>query len=153
RDSGGVRVQRRLGARGRHRRGHRGRQHTVIKQVRAELIKIATVRSTYWCTVFSLCSSVAVAAVIAANTRDPGSLPSLAQYLFVFPAMAGVIPVVVLAVLVSAGEYGYGTIRVTYMANPRRGVVMASKAVVVLAYGLVLGLVTAYACAVVGLVI
>ncbi|MFD0883807.1 hypothetical protein ACFQ08_04455 [Streptosporangium algeriense] len=125
----------------------------MIKQVRAELIKLATVRATYWCAVLSLCPSVVVAAIIALRRQDPGSLPFLAQYLFLFPAMAGVIPVVVLAVLVTAGEYGYGMIRVTFMVNPRRGVVMASKAVVVLAYGFVLGLVTAYTCAAVALVI
>jgi ABC-2 type transport system permease protein len=46
-------------------------------------------------------------------------------------AMLGLLVVGVLGVLVVSGEYGTGLIRFTFAASPRRGLVLAAKAVVV----------------------
>jgi ABC-2 type transport system permease protein len=64
--------------------------------------------------------------------------------------MLGQAAVVILAVMAVSGEYGTGMIRVTFTAVPRRGTVLAAKAVVVSGLVLVAGTVAVLASVLVG---
>ncbi len=102
---------------------------TVVPALRAEWIKATTVRSTWACllayavTVFGV-SVGAVAAIgepqAAQADYDPGVL---AFYGLNF----GHVAVIVLAVLLTAGEYGHRTVHTSLTAVPRRGVFLAAQ--------------------------
>src|SRR5437879_5061115 len=102
--------------------------------VRAELVKLATIRSTYWALLVAFASNVGIAA-LAAAVLAPRLKPSdLAHVDVVQLAMAGLhlsqIAYGVLGALIITGEYGTGMIRTTFAAAPRRRTVLAAKALV-----------------------
>ncbi|HEX3647697.1 MAG TPA: ABC transporter permease [Pseudonocardiaceae bacterium] len=98
----------------------------------AEWTKVRTVPGTIWLLLGIVALTVALGgAAVTATTcpaagcgQDPAKI-SLTGVEF------GQAAVVVLAVLVVSGEYGTGMIRVTFAAMPRRGAVLAAKAVMV----------------------
>jgi ABC-2 type transport system permease protein len=123
--------------------------------LRAEWLKLRTVRSTAWSLVALVAVSVLLSALAGWESETQGGSPghpgdndlvvdSLAGILF------GQIGAAVLGVLAITGEYGSGTIRTTFAANPRRRTVLAAKSLVVGAVVLVVGLATSAACFLVG---
>jgi ABC-2 type transport system permease protein len=102
--------------------------------VHAEWTKLRTVAGTGWllAAAAAVTAGVSVAAV-AATAPAPGLDPAR---LSLTGIQAGQAVVAVLAVLVISNEYSTGMIRVTLVAMPRRGAVLAAKAA--LTAGLVL---------------
>ena len=116
--------------------------------LRAEWIKFWTVRSTLWSTVllFVLGAGMTVlvcalnAEWLASNQADehPGSFVT-------FGMTFAQITAIVLGTLMVTSEYGTGMIRATLAATPRRGAVLAAKAVVLAGTLFVVGTATAFA--------
>src|SRR3974377_2442276 len=108
-----------------HRRGD------FANVVRAELVKLITVRSTYWVLLVAFVSNIAFA-VLAAAILAPRLKPAdLARVDVVQFGRAGVhlsqIAFGGPGALIITGEYGTGMIRTTCAAVPRRRAVLAAK--------------------------
>jgi ABC-2 type transport system permease protein len=102
--------------------------------VRAELVKLASMQSTYWALVVSFAANIGFA-VLAAAVLAPRLKPAdLAHVDVVQLGLAGLhlsqVAFGVLGALVITGEYGTGMIRATFAAVPRRQSVLAAKAMV-----------------------
>ena len=116
----------------------------MIRLVRAELLKLRTVRSTTTTALAGVGIALLLGAANAAIAGDPGT-PSLGSAAFVedvvgvsaIPAGLGLL----LGVLLSAGEHQHGTITTTFLAVPHRGRVVAAKALAAAAAGVALALV------------
>ncbi|HET6394413.1 MAG TPA: ABC transporter permease [Blastococcus sp.] len=116
--------------------------------LRAEWIKFWSVRSTFWSTamLFVLGAGLTVlvcatsAAWLASGEADESPLSFVTWGL-----MFAQITAIVLGTLVVTSEYGTGMIRATLAATPRRGSVLAAKAIVLSGTLFVVGTVTAFA--------
>jgi ABC-2 type transport system permease protein len=116
--------------------------------LRAEWIKFWTVRSTQWSIValFVLGAGLttlvcaAAAGELAAETADEA-----AAAFVTWGMMIAQIAAIVLGAMIVTSEYGTGMIRATLSATPRRGAVLAAKALVLTATLFVVGTVTAFA--------
>jgi ABC-2 type transport system permease protein len=116
--------------------------------LRSEWIKFWTVRSTLWSVVMLFVLGVGMTALICATNaewlasseadEDPGSF-------LTFGMTFAQITAIVLGTLAVTSEYGTGMIRATLAATPRRGSVLAAKALVLTGTLLVVGTVTAFA--------
>ncbi|RBY75643.1 ABC transporter permease [Blastococcus sp. TF02-09] len=116
--------------------------------LRAEWIKFWTVRSTTWSVVMLFVLGAGMTALICATNaewlasgeadEDPGSF-------LTFGMTFAQITAIVLGTLAVTSEYGTGMIRATLAATPRRGRVLAAKAVVLTGTLFVAGTVTAFA--------
>ena len=108
---------------------HRG---DFTNLVRAELVKLTTLRSTYWALLVTFASNIGFAALTAAVLAPrlkPSDHVDVVQL-----ALAGLhlsqIAYGVLGALIITGEYGTGMIRTTFAAVPRRRTVLAAKTLV-----------------------
>lgn len=127
----------------------------ALQALRAEWVKLRTLRSTGWSLLLLVGISVLFSALLASGSTTEGGSPTRpGDNDIVLDSLAGIwfgqIAVAVLAVLAITSEYGTRMIRTTFAANPRRRVVLASKAVVVGGVALVVGLGTSAACFLVG---
>ena len=99
--------------------------------LRAEWAKLRTLPGTGWLLIAAVVLTVAVSTATAAAVscpsgtcaEDPAKISLTGIYL-------GQAVIAIVAVLVISGEYGTGMIRVTFAALPRRTVVLAAKATV-----------------------
>jgi len=80
---------------------------------------------------------------IAPVTPGPGGLPTATIEQSLVGAFLGLIVIVTVAAMFFTAEYRRGLIRTTLAATPRRGTVLAAKAVVIAAVAFVTGLVAA----------
>lgn len=120
----------------------------MIRLVRAELLKLRTVRSTTTTALSGVGIALLLGAANAAIAGDPDA-PSLGSAAFVedvvgvsaIPAGLGLL----LGVLLSAGEHQHGTITTTFLAVPRRRRVVGAKALAAAAAGAALALAMATA--------
>jgi len=123
--------------------------------LRAEWVKLRTVRSTFWSLLLLVGVSILFTSVLTGGSTTEGGSPghggdndivldSLAGFWF------GQIAAAVLAVLAITSEYSTRMIRTTFAANPRRRTVLVAKAIVVTGVVLVVGLATCAACFQVG---
>ena len=116
--------------------------------LRAEWIKFWSVRSTFWSSamLFVLGAGLTVlvcatsAAWLASSEADESPLSFVTWGL-----MFAQITAIALGTLVVTSEYGTGMIRATLAATPRRGSVLAAKAIVLTGTLFVVGTVTAFA--------
>lgn len=121
----------------------------VMDVLRSELLKIRSVRSTYWTLLAAVGFNVAFAVLVAVFI--PGALSQQDRQTVdaVRLSLAGIhlsqIAVGVLGVLVITSEYGTGMIRATFSAVPQRRTILAAKAVVFAATALVAGIVSCFA--------
>ena len=116
--------------------------------LRAEWIKFWTVRSTFWATAMLFVLGAGLTALVCALAAEdiasgvagesPGSFVTWGM-------MIAQITAIVLGTLVVTSEYGTGMIRATLSATPRRGAVLAAKALVLSSTLFVVGTVTAFA--------
>ncbi len=121
------------------------RPATIVDALRSEWTKVRSVRSTYWCLLVAALLGIGLGALISAVTAnhyasDPTLHPnwnptdrsqaSLAIAQLVFA---------ILGVLVVTGEYSTGMIRTSLAAVPKRGRVLATKALVLTVITLVAG--------------
>jgi ABC-type transport system involved in multi-copper enzyme maturation permease subunit len=121
-----------------------------LKQViRAEIVKLTTLRSTLWALLLTLAGMTTVTA-LATNSAlhhspdwyqgfDPTN-QSLASLLI------GVLTMGVFGVMVVTSEYSSGTIRTSLSATPRRPLLMAGKALVTGTAMLVVGVALSFVC-------
>ncbi len=126
-------------------------RHQIVRPgfaatLRAERIKLTTVRSTWW----TLASMVVIGAggttlVCALNAEwlASNAADESAGAFITWGMMIAQVCAIVLGALAVTGEYGTGMIRSTLAATPVRGRVLAAKAVVITALLFVAGTVTA----------
>ena len=116
--------------------------------LRSEWIKFWTVRSTPWSLIAMLVVGAGLTVLVCATSAEwlasseadesPGSF-------ITWGMMFAQVTAVVLGGLAVTSEYGTGMIRATLAASPRRGRVLAAKAVVLAGTLFVAGTVTAFA--------
>ena len=111
-------------------RGPRRSRYGTAQVVRAELIKLRSLRSTKWTMLAVVAGSLVVTFLATHNVQRQGgegfhgfdptnmSLTGLAL---------GSLAIGVLGVLAITGEYGSGTIRASLAATPRRPLFLAGK--------------------------
>ena len=112
----------------------------MIAQIRAELLKIRSTRTTIGLILgmvalillFTLLTGLLTQPSGLASKEDQRQLLSLGSTAGVFSALAGV--------LLVTSEYRYGTIRPTFLFNPARSHVLAAKVVVGALAGLAFGI-------------
>jgi ABC-2 type transport system permease protein len=105
-----------------------GHRLTFIRAVRGEWIKLATLRSTWWSIGIAAVLTIGIAVLIAQAVDVPGFDPIQAV---VMPIQFTMLLAGILGAISVTGEYSTGMIRSTLTANPKRGSVLAAKAVVV----------------------
>jgi ABC-2 type transport system permease protein len=123
-----------------------------VAVMRAEWIKLWSVRSTLWSLLVTVAIIVGLGAlfcaarVARADHLDPGELRNFDPTGFslngIFLAQ---LAVGVLGVLVMSSEYATGQIRATFGATPQRNVVLAAKVAVFVVVVFVVGLVACFA--------
>jgi ABC-2 type transport system permease protein len=108
----------------------------VSSLLRAELVKITTVRTLLWLALANLALLVITAVSVSASeggietARDDREVAQIAAIAIVFALISGI--------LVMAGEATHGTITQTLLVTPVRERVLAAKAIVGAGLGLVL---------------
>lgn len=105
-----------------------GRRLTFVRAVRGEWIKLSTLRSTWWSIGIAAVLTIGIAVLIAQAIDMPGFEPIQAV---VMPIQFTMLLAGILGAIAVTGEYSTGMIRSTLAANPKRGSVLAAKAVVV----------------------
>jgi ABC-2 type transport system permease protein len=114
------------------------------RALHAECTKLRTVPSTAWLLVATVAFTVAVSAASAASVHtshcpSPTECSEDTTKLSLSGVWLGQVAVVVLAVLAMTSEYGTRMIQTTLAVNPRRGMVLLTKATVVTATVLAAG--------------
>jgi ABC-2 type transport system permease protein len=127
----------------------------ALQAIRAEWLKLRTVRSTAWSLLTLVGVSLFFSALACWESETMGGSPGRpGDNDIVLDSLAGIwfgqIGAAVLAVLVMTSEYSRGMIRTTFAASPRRRAVLAAKATVVGAVVLVVGLATCATCFLIG---
>jgi ABC-2 type transport system permease protein len=128
------------------------RASTFGDVLRSEWVKLRSVRSTFWALTVTVVLGVALGAVISAATARGYARFSVSEKQSWDPtgvSEAGVaiaqLAIAVLGVLCISSEYSSGMIRTSLIAVPRRGRVLAAKALVFAGVTFVVGEVTCWA--------
>ncbi|MFE2373294.1 ABC transporter permease [Streptomyces sp. NPDC059398] len=125
-----------------------------IGLLRAEWIKIRSVRSTLWTLLLMLVTAVGVSVLLSALAASKWDTASPADHRKILNDPVGAIfgglglaelVICVLGVLVVTSEYSSGTIRASVLAVPKRAPMLAAKALVFAALTLVAGEIAAFA--------
>jgi ABC-2 type transport system permease protein len=119
----------------------------MLRTVRAEQIKLTTLRSSWWSIALTMAASIGFAILLAAvipRTDHSDNTVDNIGVLFIIAAQLAMILLMSMAVIVSTSEYRFGQIRMTLAATPSRWQVMLSKAVVVIFVSFVVGAITAW---------
>ncbi|VEI18353.1 ABC transporter permease subunit [Actinomyces viscosus] len=120
-----------------------GRQ-TVLRSVRAEWLKIWTLRSTWIICFIAITLTVLFGAGIAAAVGQTDQYQDMAKDAVTAGLSFGQIVIAVLGALIITGEYSSGQIRSSLAAVPHRGRILVSKAVVVSVISFILGSVSVF---------
>ena len=115
-----------------------GRQ-TILRSVRAEWIKLWTLRSTWITSFIAIALTVLFGAGLAAAFGQSEQYQDTAKESITAGLNFGQIVVAVLGALIITGEYSSGQIRSSLAAVPRRGRLLLSKAVVLSVVAFLLG--------------
>jgi ABC-2 type transport system permease protein len=111
--------------------------------IAAERIKLASVRSPWWCAGVAAVATAALGATVAVAGQSEGGTPvTVATTQFAYTT--GMAVVAVMATLAVTSEYTTGTIRTTFLAVPRRATALLAKAVVVGVLSALVGLVAGF---------
>lgn len=110
--------------------------------IAAERIKLASVRSPWWCAGVGVLLAAGVNGLIAGDIAVRGPLTVGMTQL---GTPIGLSVVLVMACLAVTGEYAAGTIRATFLAVPRRTPALLAKAVVLAVVAAAIGVVVAFA--------
>src|SRR5262249_36677878 len=104
---------------------------SMLRTLRAEQIKLTTLRSTWWSMALTLGASLVSALLIAgAVTEDSeGTTVENIATLFVVAVLLALIALMAMAVIVSTSEYRFGQIRMTLAATPHRWLGLLANAV------------------------
>ena len=120
-----------------------GRQ-TLLRSVRAEWIKLWSLRSTWITSFIAIALTVLFGAGLAAALGQSEEYQDRAMNLITSGLTFGQIVVAVLGALIITGEYSSGQIRSSLAAVPRRGRLLLSKAVVLSVSSFLLGSVSVF---------
>lgn len=112
---------------------------SFVRVLRSETIKLLTLRSTWWSIIVVVVLSVGLAAIVAASMnsfmdpsgRDAADLARSVASAVLAPIQFTMLLAGALGAIAVTGEYSTGMIHSTLAAEPRRGVVLAAKAIVV----------------------
>ena len=115
-----------------------GRQ-TVLRSVRAEWIKLWTLRSTWITSFIAIALTVLFGAGIAIASGQQQEGQEAAKNMITAGLSFGQIVVAVLGALIITGEYASGQIRSSLAAVPHRGRLLLSKAMVLAIVSFLLG--------------
>jgi ABC-2 type transport system permease protein len=133
------------------------RAATFADVLRSEWVKLRSVRSTFWALTTTVVLGIALGAVISAVTAHAYPKFSAAAKLSWDPtgvSQAGVaiasLAIAVLGVLCISSEYSSGMIRASLIAVPKRGRVLAAKALVLAVVTFAVGEVVCFAAFFVG---
>jgi ABC-2 type transport system permease protein len=116
--------------------------------VRAEWLKFWSVRSTFWSTAMLFVLGAGLTALVCGTSAGwlaSGEADESALSFITWGMFFAQITALALGTLVVTSEYGTGMIRATLAATPRRGAVLAAKALVLSGTLFVTGVVTAFA--------
>jgi ABC-2 type transport system permease protein len=116
--------------------------------LRAEWIKFWTVRSTTWSTVMLFVLGAGLTVLVCATSAEwlaSGEADESPGSFITWGMMFAQITAIVLGTMAVTSEYGTGMIRATLAATPRRGSVLAAKALVLSSTLFVAGTLTAFA--------
>lgn len=124
-----------------------GRGVTFGGVVRSEAIKLASLRSTFWCYGIIVVITVGLGLLLAATvnthgTQTLGQQQSLAVQVATLGILFSQLVAAVLGALMITGEYGTGMIRSTLAAVPKRLPALLAKAVVFAVVTFIVGLVS-----------
>lgn len=122
----------------------------MSKYLRAELIKLTTVRSTWVCFGLVVVLAVGIGALASGASpssfgsggRDRGTLRTVALHQTMFGMNFAQLVVMVFGALVICGEYRFGVIRTTFTVAPRRWRLVLAKFIAVAALSALVGLVS-----------
>lgn len=109
--------------------------------IKVERIKLFSTRSPYWCLGAILIAALLFALLFGLVEQGNSAIP----YLALRGVGLGESIFMVLAALAVTTEYRFSTIRVTFLAAPRRVTVLIAKTVVLAGLGAVMGFVSAMA--------
>lgn len=110
---------------------------TFIRQLRSELIKLVTVRGTWWSVGIVAALTIGIAFIVTSAMSPPVDNMIMAV---IMPVQFTMMLAGILGVISVSGEYSTGMIRSTFTANPVRGVVLAAKATMLGAFMFVVAL-------------
>ena len=116
--------------------------------LKAEWIKFWSVRSTFWATAMLVVLGAGLTVLVCATSAEwlaSGEADESPLSFVTWGLVFAQITAIVLGTLVVTSEYGTGMIRATLAATPRRGSVLAAKAIVLSGTLVVVGTVTAFA--------
>jgi ABC-2 type transport system permease protein len=114
--------------------------------VAAEWLKLRTTRLLYGTIPAAVALSLAAVAGMVLSSHGPDLETAEGMRRVFSVAGAGAVVVLVVGILISAGEYRHGTAGDTFLTSPQRGWVVTAKLAVAAALGFVIGAVTATAC-------
>jgi ABC-2 type transport system permease protein len=120
----------------------------LVAVLRSEWTKFRTVRSTYWSLVAAAVAALGLGALITlanASSHDATGADFDPTQITLAGLFFAQLAIGVLAVLTVSAEYSSGMIRSTLTAVPRRGYVLAAKAVLAGVVALAVGLVLSFA--------
>ncbi len=113
----------------------------IVNLLRAERIKLFSTRAPWWCLAIALVAPLGFTALFFA-LAGPEIPPTVGNTQLA--SGNGRTVLLVLAVLATASEFNWGTMRLTFQAVPSRVPALLAKAVIVAALGAVLGLVVGF---------
>ena len=114
-------------------------RQTILRSVRAEWIKFWSLRSTWITSFIAIALTVLFGAGLTAASGQSEQYQDMAKDLITQGLAFGQIVVAVLGALIITGEYSSGQIRSSLAAVPKRGQLLASKAVVLAIVSFLLG--------------
>jgi ABC-2 type transport system permease protein len=120
----------------------------MTELVAAEWLKLRTTRLLHGTVPAAVGLSVAAVAGMALADHAPDLSSAEAARRVLSVAGAGAVVVLVIGILVSAGEYRHGTAGDTFLTTPRRRSVLAAKLTVAAIVGTAVGVLTGAACVV-----
>lgn len=101
------------------------------RQARSELIKLLTVRGTWWSV--AIVGAITIGIAFIATSAMSGPVDNMIMAV-VSPVQFTTMLAGILGVISVTGEYSTGMARSTFTANPSRGAVLAAKALVLAAF-------------------
>jgi ABC-2 type transport system permease protein len=122
----------------------------IRQSVRAEVTKLASVRSTTWTLLATVVGTLLVTFLATNNLHPQGGVHNHSGFDPTNQSLSGIalgqLTIGVLGVLMITGEYGSGTIRSSLAATPRRPLLLGAKTLVIGVISLLVGEVLSFAC-------
>jgi ABC-2 type transport system permease protein len=110
---------------------------TFGRQLRSELIKLVTVRGTWWSVAIVAALTIGIAFIVTSAMSPPVDNIIMAV---IMPVQFTMMLAGILGVISVTGEYSTGMVRSTFTANPVRGAVLAAKAAMLGAFMFIVAL-------------